>query len=375
MRQDVTTSAPCVFVAEAIESRLMSGLPDALFHLLLSAGMATCGYALVRGWLHPRVLLLSLLLGGSLLAGLLTRDPFHAMRLAAWLIFLYLPLLLLLLAVTAWQEERRLAIVCGAMATMLSLVAFDAFLVEPRWLEISSHRLEAPGLQQPLRLVVLADLQTDAVGEYERKVFRQVQELAPDLVLLPGDYLQLTAQEQQIQIPAFRALFENLAPPLGIWAVRGNVEPPGWSHLFDGTGVQTFSRSGTVTVREDLRLTGLSLADSFTASLQIPPEPDGFHIVFGHGPDFALGENEAQLLLAGHTHGGQVRLPGIGPLITLSQVPRAWAAGLTRLEGGRVLVVSRGIGLERGRAPRLRFLCRPEVVVLDLVPSSQDGLH
>ena len=72
--------------------------------------------------------------------------------------------------------------------------------------------------------------------------------------------------------------------------------------------------------------------------------------------------------MAGHTHGGQVRLPLIGPLKTSAKIPRHWAAGLTDIGGGRRLVVSRGIGMERLWAPRLRFLCRPELVILDVVP-------
>ena len=77
------------------------------------------------------------------------------------------------------------------------------------------------------------------------------------------------------------------------------------------------------------------------------------------------------LLLAGHTHGGQVRLPVIGPPLTLSRIPRAWAAGVTNLPIDRNLVVSRGIGMERGLAPRMRFLCRPELVVVTLEPTQQ----
>jgi hypothetical protein len=50
-------------------------------------------------------------------------------------------------------------------------------------------------------------------------------------------------------------------------------------------------------------------------------------------------------------------------------VPRAWAAGTTRLDSGRTLVVSRGVGMERGDAPRLRFLCRPEIVIVEIVPA------
>ncbi|MBI2900549.1 MAG: hypothetical protein HYY17_10205 [Planctomycetes bacterium] len=52
----------------------------------------------------------------------------------------------------------------------------------------------------------------------------------------------------------------------------------------------------------------------------------------------------------------------------LSAVPRAWAAGTTDLGGGRTLVVSRGIGHERADAPRLRFLCGPEIVIVAIGP-------
>jgi len=111
------------------------------------------------------------------------------------------------------------------------------------------------------------------------------------------------------------------------------------------------------------------MEDSFDSRLSIT-SVERFHIVMGHSPDFALGNVRADLLVAGHTHGGQVRLPFIGPVITLSSVPRSWAAGLTELTGGRTLIVSRGIGMERGSAPRLRFLCRPELVIVDVVPAN-----
>ena len=88
----------------------------------------------------------------------------------------------------------------------------------------------------------------------------------------------------------------------------------------------------------------------------------------GHTPDFSLGQVEAELLIAGHTHGGQVQLPFLGPLFTLSQVPRSWASGVTLIAPDRHLIVSRGVGMERGNAPRMRFLCRPELLIIDLVP-------
>lgn len=92
------------------------------------------------------------------------------------------------------------------------------------------------------------------------------------------------------------------------------------------------------------------------------------NIVLGHRPDFALGRGSPGLLVAGHTHGGQVQLPFWGPLVTLSGVPRTWAAGgLFAIAGQRRLLLTRGTGLEHAdHAPPLRFNCRPEVVALTM---------
>jgi len=94
--------------------------------------------------------------------------------------------------------------------------------------------------------------------------------------------------------------------------------------------------------------------------------------VLGHSPDYALGDVRADILLAGHTHGGQVSIPFLGPPLTMAEVPRAWASGLTELSGDRHLYVSRGVGMERGNAPRVRFLTRPELAIIDVVPVEGD---
>ncbi|MBD1937970.1 hypothetical protein [Microcoleus sp. FACHB-68] len=110
------------------------------------------------------------------------------------------------------------------------------------------------------------------------------------------------------------------------------------------------------------------MAASRNSRLKVAP-CDRFHIVLGHAPDCALGDVDADLLVAGHTHGGQVRLPFVGPVFTRSKIPRSWAAGMTKLTGNRTLIVSRGIGMQRGVAPRVRFLCRPELVIIELLPA------
>jgi predicted MPP superfamily phosphohydrolase len=72
------------------------------------------------------------------------------------------------------------------------------------------------------------------------------------------------------------------------------------------------------------------------------------------------------LALAGHTHGGQVVLPLIGPPFTKTRLARRYASGLNDYDGIPIHV-SPGVGMERGTAPQIRFLCPPEISVLDVV--------
>jgi predicted MPP superfamily phosphohydrolase len=99
----------------------------------------------------------------------------------------------------------------------------------------------------------------------------------------------------------------------------------------------------------------------------------------GHAPDYMnnvlLGHVRREMLcVAGHTHGGQVNIPGFGPPITLSRVPRWLAAGGLHQRKGAWLLVSRGVGMERSNAPRIRFNCRPQLVVVTLVPAGEVAL-
>ncbi len=300
--------------------------------------------------------------------GIAGGEIFVSARLLSYGFFIHGSLALLIAGLTLWRSCRPAALTAVSIAVLIIAIAVDAFFVEPHWLEISHVEVQTAKLAVPVRIVVLSDLQTDEVGEYEREVLWSVAAQEPDLVLMPGDYLQVQAARFEAVREQLRAAWRaaGITARLGIHAVRGNTERQDWPRIFAALGVTCHEQTTTFDVGE-LRITALSFRDSFNNNLRIP-RSDRFQIVIGHAPDFSLGRVDAELLVAGHTHGGQVRLPVIGPLVTLSDVPRAWAAGMTELDGDRTLVVSRGIGMERGRAPRLRFLCRPELVVIDVVP-------
>ncbi len=318
----------------------------------------------------PTITALTWIGSAAVVAVLLEFDRFGQLRLLAYTVFVHAPLALIWFATRLWSERRALAMLVLLLPIVAWGIAYEAFVREPHDLEVTRYALRNAKLTQPLTIVVLSDIQTDAPGAYEQEVLHRAMAEQPDLVLMPGDYVQQhdpllyeTARTQLNQL----FVDAGLSAPLGVFAVEGNVDAVHpWARVFDKLAVTAFERSGTVS-SGPVSITGLTLSASFDTARVIGPAT-GFHIALGHAPDFALGNVAADLIVAGHTHGGQVRLPPIGPLMTLSRVPRAWAAGKTELSAGKTLIVSRGIGMERGRAPRLRFLCRPELVVIRVEP-------
>lgn len=293
--------------------------------------------------------------------------PFACLRLAAYVIFVHVPFVLFGAALVL-RARRAVAAGLACAALLVLFVALRAFVIEPAALAVRRYTVRSAEVTRRLRIVVLSDIQTDHVGAYEEDVVARAMRERPSLLLFPGDYIQLPlgAARDREQAKLSR-LLAGMHAPLGAYAVQGNVDPSGaWERIFEGTPVVARPHTHRA-VRGEVTVTSLSFEDSFDPALRVVDAP-GFHVVFGHGPDFALGDVGADLLVAGHTHGGQVVVPFFGPPITFSRVPRDWAGGRTALSGGRTLVVSRGIGMERGVAPRLRFLCPPELVVIDVSP-------
>ncbi len=290
---------------------------------------------------------------------------------------------------------RRHFVLAG-LSVLLGLflfgIGFDMLVLEPYSLVVEHYTIETTKLKKPLKVVFLADIQTDRIGEHERRTLRLVQEQKPDLIILGGDYLQYYEGTPGVDgLPErFRRLFEDakLTAPLGVYAISGNVDPSSaeaFSELFEGTGIEAVYMSEiieNVGVDKDLGPIDLTLLHYFDAIDGVGDrgltETGNFQIMAGHYPNYAIkdfmhAKRAPDLMLAGHTHGGQIYVPGFGPLrikyhgrdaITRASMYR----GMFTFENGSHLLVSRGSGMERGWAPRVRFLCKPEISVIEIVP-------
>jgi predicted MPP superfamily phosphohydrolase len=278
---------------------------------------------------------------------------------------------------------RRRAAALAAAALLLVGVYWDAYHREPHALQISRHDVDlarGPAAPRALRIVHLTDLQTDDVGAYEDRVLREALAQQPDLVVFTGDFIQprLAPTRERATADLRRLLRARHMPaPLGVYAVRGDVDAD-WPDVLADTGVVPLAGESVRVPLGDgrmLSLVGLTIRmsrgqeDAALLQLMSQVPPGDLRIVIGHNPNFvqtlAAHHVRTDLALAGHTHGGQVVLPLLGPPMTKMNLPARYASGLGDYEG-IPLHVSRGIGMERGAAPQIRFLCPPEICVLNV---------
>jgi predicted MPP superfamily phosphohydrolase len=280
---------------------------------------------------------------------------------------------------------------CGLFlggAASCALGAVYSSMVEPSWVETTQTELALPSWPGSLDGLTIAHLSDLHLGpyvslEYVRACVARVNALQADLALLTGDFVYAAASYSATCAQELK----QLRATLGTYAVLGNHDI--WNgadevagnlmeagiHLLRGSMAEISLGDCSLWLLgvEDTGFTGGSFGD-FRAFWQeradglwrmlaeIPPQHPRLLLV--HNPDFAemLPPGRIDLALCGHTHGGQVCLPLIGPLILPSSLGMKYASGLVAGPSCPVYV-SRGIGLI---PPPVRLNCRPEIALLRL---------
>ncbi len=254
------------------------------------------------------------------------------------------------------------------------LVIFG-FVYEPSVIIVSNNVLTSKKVKQTrkIKFVQIGDIHLEKPGIRETKLVEIIKRINPQFILFTGDFLNLSNNENPNSINQIIDLFNKInqispiyfvtgSPavdlPLTIETIKKSIES---KHVYDR--IEEIQIDNTT-----VNIIGLNCSHNPGVDVKnlkkLSVTPESFNILLYHSPDliYELEKNSnIDLMLSGHTHGGQVRLPFFGALFTGSLYGRKLQNGLYKLNQ-TCLYISRGIGLEGMGAPRVRFLCKPEVV-------------
>jgi predicted MPP superfamily phosphohydrolase len=277
-----------------------------------------------------------------------------------------------------WKKRIRIA----AVALLLALwcLGFWVVLIEPNRLVVHPETVQIenwPRELSGLRIAMISDIHTGGPFINDKKlkdIVDTTNALNPDVIVLLGDYMSGNSWHgHRVEPGVTAAALKSLKAPLGIYAVLGNHD---WWYsglrvrqAFEANGIPVLDDEVTEIKWHDKSFWLVGLADLWTRPQHINETiakvPAGSTIIaLTHNPDiFPRLPQSVSLLLAGHTHGGQVNFPLFGTPIVPSRFGRKYTAGHV-FEDGHHLFITTGIGIS---ILPVRFRVPPEIVSLTII--------
>ncbi len=268
------------------------------------------------------------------------------------------------------NRRAFLSLSAGSIATAAAWARY----VEPRYFELTRTRVRLPGVR-PRRILHISDIHmSDGMSAADLQTgFQAGLSQKPDLICLTGDFVSETSGFDQ---RGLLRLLRSAVAAAPTYAVLGNHDGGDWlarwggsrsteflRDLIESSGVRLLHNRSAVV--NDLTLVGVGdyWSGEFAPARAFALAPGGAAtVVLCHNPDAKrdLARFPWDLMLSGHTHGGQVRVPGITP-VWAPVADKRFIAGLYGWEG-RQLFITRGAGSPK----HVRAFCRPEVSVLEI---------
>ncbi|MGE5598290.1 MAG: metallophosphoesterase [Bacteroidota bacterium] len=263
-----------------------------------------------------------------------------------------------------------------ARAFLLAGLLLAYACIEPFWIDVKTVRIagaDVPARFDGTRIAFVSDIHH---GPYFsrprlRRLVQRVNALQPDLILLGGDYIHRSAR----YIQRCFAELAHLRAPLGVYGVLGNHDHWADAAMTRGAmaeaGIRPLDNRGCWICRGDQRIRLGGVGDLWTDVQDFGPALAGtragdFTILVSHNPDFvaeaAAYAGRIDLVLSGHTHGGQVTLFGLWAPIVPSRYGQKYRTGVIAAPGMKI-VVSNGVGTI---TPPVRFFARPQIVLVVL---------
>jgi uncharacterized protein len=274
---------------------------------------------------------------------------------------------------------KRLRVTLSAIILLIGLLVFWGFLIEPGRLVVHQQTIEIanwPSELNGLKVAVLSDIHVDDWFVNERKVrtiVERTNQLQPELIVILGDYMSGEGMVRRTVEPGvFAPILKDLRAPLGVYSVLVNHD---WwydgkklRHELEQNGINVLENETAKINARNRSLWLVGLSDLWTRPQRINETiesiPQGEPIIaLAHNPDiFPKLPQHVPLLIAGHTHGGQVRFPFIGSVVESTRLGDRYSRGHI-FENDRHLFVTTGIGTS---ILPVRFGVTPEIVLLTL---------
>lgn len=279
------------------------------------------------------------------------------------------------------------------IAGILWALLFWACVIEPRWYRLRKVTIRGQKkLKKPITILHLSDIHFVKNEGSKRAFFQRLSMLNPDLIFLTGDII-----DNNEGIDTAARVISGLRARYGTFLVLGNHDYYDY-HVLDnlryhlGLGKTSIHRNNVSRFVSEMKRIGVHVLINESMRLQVHGTPvliggtddpvtqkidferalhglgpETFNILLIHHLDgiLKLSHHGVDLAFAGHTHGGQIRLPFFGPLVCETKIGRRFVEGLHDYKGTTAFV-SRGMGAGRILIPR--FACRPEAIWIEVLP-------
>jgi len=291
-----------------------------------------------------------------------------------------------------FTRKRMILLAAAVVLLLLAIFAMDTRLLVRR------YSIETEEIETPIRIALVTDLHSCYYGENQSDLIHEIDAENPDVILLGGDIFDDVKEDTNTEL-----FLAGIADKYPCYYVTGNHECWGGIYRFgnqmallekygipvlsgemvtldvNGEAVYLFGVDDpdVYMVKTDLETdpqgymqAQMSKVDTFTAQITSGAEAvpaDGFSVLLSHRPEYfeTYTDSGFDLVLCGHAHGGQWRIPGIlnGLYAPHQGIFPKYAGGRYDIEN-MTMIVSRGLARETTRIPRI--FNRPELVVIDV---------
>ncbi|KMN43377.1 phosphoesterase [Bacillus cereus] len=277
------------------------------------------------------------------------------------------------------KNINRIILIIGTLVGISIFLYLQNNLISVSEIKTTSSKI--PSSFKGYKILQLSDLHNKKFGDNQDVLIKKVKSIKPDIITITGDLIDSKSYDAEVSLQVIRELVKEYP----VYFVTGNHEK--WSGKYSSLEKElkknhvTVLRNEHINIQKDgqeIYLLGIddpeftsgnhnegSIVKNEIVKAKNEVNPDGYKVLLSHRPEFlnVYADEKIDLVLSGHAHGGQVRLPFIGGLVAPNQgiLPK-YTAGLY-MKQNTSMIVSRGLG--NSIIPQ-RIFNRPEIVVVQL---------